>query len=30
MELFGPLKLINSLEVILGDFGDFEFRPESL
>ena len=29
MELFGPKEPINSLEELLGDFGDFDFRPES-
>ena len=29
MELFGPQEPINSLEKLWGDFGDFDFRPES-
>ena len=28
MDLFGPYEPINSLEALLGDFGDFDFRPE--
>ena len=29
MELFGPYKPIKSLEALLGDFGDFDFGPET-
>ena len=29
MELFGPYEPINSLEALLGDFGDFDFAPEA-
>ena len=28
-ELFGPYEPINSLEALLGDFGDFDFGPET-
>ena len=29
MELFGPYEPINSLEALSGDFGDFNFGPET-
>ena len=29
MELFGPYEPINSLEALLGDFGDFDCGPET-
>ena len=29
IELFGPYEPINSLEALLGDFGDFDFGPET-
>ena len=29
MELFVPFEPINSLEALLGDFGDFNFGPET-
>ena len=29
MELFGPYKRINFLEVLLGDFEEFDFGPET-
>ena len=29
MELFGPYEPINTLEGLLGDFGDFDFGPET-
>ena len=29
MELFGFYEPINSLEALLGDFGDFDFGPET-
>ena len=29
MELFGPYESINFLEALLGDFGDFDFGPET-
>ena len=29
MELFGLYEPINSLEALMGDFGDFNFGPET-
>ena len=29
IELFGPYEPINSLEALLGDFGDYDFGPET-
>ena len=29
IELFGPDGPINSIEALLGDFGDFDFGPET-
>ena len=29
MAFFGPYELINSLEALLGDFGDVDFGPET-
>ena len=29
IEFFGPCEPINSLETLLGDFGDYDFGPET-
>ena len=29
VELFGPYEPMTSLEALLGDFGDFDFEPET-
>ena len=29
MEFFGPYEQINTLEALSGDFGDFDFGPET-
>ena len=29
MEFFGPYELLNSLEALFGDFGDFDFGSET-
>ena len=29
IEFFGPYESINTLEALLGDFGDFDFGPET-